>query len=172
MAPAGQEGGAGFLPLRTGKKEKPPVPLPHSQAVLTNFSPTGWHLAPLSHPHLPIPRAEPCGGPKVKEWGRGSKGLWGEGVIREFPRSGQSGGSFRAGRVSSRRTLGPASPCGEGVLGRWAGSHTSPPRVENAFRTLPPTSQGRAVQAGWGWGSGGRSLAPSRGDSRLWLQSP
>lgn len=134
----------GRLPSRDRRKEKPPVPCPHSQAVLTTFSPTGRYLAPLSHPHLPTPRAEPRGGPKAKGWGRGSRG---EGVVREFPRS-------RSGQGGGRLPENPGTllSVGGGVLGRWAGNH------QNAFRTLPHLLGKWAVLPGQGsagqWGAG------------------
>lgn len=76
---------------------------------------------------------------KAQGWGRGSKGLGGGAV---------SGNSHTQGRVGGE------------VLGRWAGSHPSPPRVQSALRPSPHLrGSGQCLRGGGG--GGGRSADQS-----------
>lgn len=154
-----EKAGQASFPSGLGGKRTLLCPGPHSQAVLTTFSPTGWHLAPLPHPTSPSLLQSPMVGLQLRG-GAGAARACGGGGVREFPHSGRGGGSLLS--------------VGGGVLGRWAGSQLLLPGYRMPSgpfpHLLPPTSRevGSAPRAG--------ECRPVRGggggDSRLWLQSP
>lgn len=125
-------------------------------------------------------------GPKLRDpqgWGN-SKGPQGSEILRgtqDSPYSEQGGKQLpgNQGLPSSSRGGGPLGRLRQCNIPSHPGSHPSPPRAAECPYCPSPNLQGKSVvlsqggevRPGWGWGSGGLALAPSRGNSRLQLQT-